>query len=71
MALPIWDGNPWYLNYVEFAKYLEYYWNKIKNDIEYLDFIVTNARNWFVEHCTLENNIKYVLSQISLEDLNG
>lgn len=66
-----WDGNPWYLNYTEFTEYLEYYWNKIKDDTEYLDFIATNARNWFVTHCTLKNNIEYVLSQISLEALNG
>jgi hypothetical protein len=65
-----WDGNPWYLNYGEFAEYLIYYLNKIKDDIEYLNFIRNNARSWFVKNCTLQNNINYVLSKLDLGGLN-
>lgn len=64
-----WDGNPSYLSYLDFTKHLEYYWNKIKNNLEYLEFIRTNARQWFLKNCTIDNNINYVLSQIDMEKL--
>ncbi|MFM7796489.1 MAG: hypothetical protein ACKO7N_06980, partial [Candidatus Nitrosotenuis sp.] len=65
-----WDGNPNYISYKDFACYLENYWNRIKNNFEYLQFIRTNARGWFLQNCVLDNNIGYVLSQIDLEVLN-
>jgi hypothetical protein len=64
-----WDGNPSYLNNKDFQLYLEHYWNRVKNNIDYLDFISSNARNWFVKNCSLENNVNYILSKIELEKL--
>jgi hypothetical protein len=68
-----WDGNPSYLDLEngEFIRYLEHYWNIVKHNIEYLNFVGNNARDWFVKNCTLKNNISYILSQINLESLNG
>ena len=65
-----WDGNVDELNINNFAANLIHYWSKIKDNIEYLEFIRTNARNYFLKNCTLHNNINYVLSQIDLELLN-
>jgi hypothetical protein len=64
-----WDGNPSYVSYKDFTESLLLYWNKIKNNIEYLEFIKNNARIWFLQNCVLENNIDYVLSQIDMEKL--
>lgn len=64
-----WSGNPEYLSYESFAKYVIYYWEQIKNNIEYLRFISKNARSWYVKNCTMNYNIKYILSQINLENL--
>jgi hypothetical protein len=66
-----WDGNPTYLSNKDFSDYTENYWNKIKNNFEYLNFISNNARSWFFKNCTLNNNVNYVLSQIDLEKLYG
>jgi hypothetical protein len=71
MDCKYWDGNPSYLDYRSFIQYLEYYWNKIKNNIEYLNFVKNNARSWFINNCTLDNNINYLLTQLDLELLNG
>lgn len=30
-----------------------------------------NAREWFVKHCTMEQNIEYVSSQLNIEKLNN
>jgi len=65
-----WDGNVDELNINNFADNLIHYWSKIKDNIEYLEFIRINARNYFLKNCTLYNNINYVLSQIDLELLN-
>lgn len=64
-----WDGNPYYISYKDFIESLEYYWHKIKNNIEYLNFIRSNARNWFTKNCIINNNIDYILSQINMEKL--
>lgn len=64
-----WDGNPSYLDYAEFTKYLEYYWNTIRDNDEYLHFIATNAREWYLRNCSIEHNIKYILSDINLGEL--
>jgi hypothetical protein len=66
-----WDGNPKYLSYKDFQENLIDCWIKNKENLEYLDFISYNARNWFIKNCTLENNVDYVLSQINLEALYG
>jgi hypothetical protein len=65
------DHHPTFLSYKDFQEHLLYWWNKLKNNNEYLNYISQNARNWFEQHCTMENNIDYVLSQIDLELLNG
>ena len=64
-----WDGNPYYLDYNSVGLYIIDYWNKIKNNFEYLLFVRNNARNWFIKNCTLKNNISYVLSKINMESL--
>jgi hypothetical protein len=66
-----WDGNPYYLSYNDFAQYLLDYWDRVKNNFEFLSFISQNARNWFAKNCTLDNNLSYVLSQINIGGLNG
>lgn len=66
-----WDGNPNYLSNKHFADYVVDYWNKIKHNIEYLDFVRDNARKWFLKNCTLENNIEYILSKLNMEALYG
>jgi hypothetical protein len=65
------DHNPTFLSYKDFQEHLLYWWNKLKNNNEYLDYISHNARNWFEQHCTMDNNIEYVLSKINMEALNG
>jgi hypothetical protein len=69
MDCKYWSGNPSYLDYNLFAVHLAHYWHKIKDNFEYLSFVSHNARNWFMKNCTLDNNIKYVLSQINMETL--
>lgn len=69
MDCKYWDGNPSYLSYKDFANYLENYWHIIKDNFEYLNFIKSNARKWFLQNCILENNVNYVLSQIDMEKL--
>lgn len=64
-----WDGNPSYLSYKDFVISLTNYWNRVKNNFEYLQFIRSNARSWFLKNCILENNVEYVLSQINMEKL--
>jgi len=66
-----WSGNPEYLSYQDFAQHVEYYWNIVKNNFEYLDFVAKNARQWYVENCTLENNLKYVMNNLKMEALYG
>jgi hypothetical protein len=60
-------GSPEYVNPKEFQKYLIYYWEKVKDNFEYLDFISHNARQWYIKNCTLDQNIKYLLGNIDLE----
>lgn len=64
-----WDGNASYLSYKDFASNLEYYWGMVKDNIDYLEFVRSNARKWFVDNCTLDNNVDYILSQINMEKL--
>lgn len=64
-----WDGNPFYLSYKDLGDSIEYYWNKVKNNIEYLNFISHNARLWYSKYCTLNSNIHYLLPQLKLEEL--
>lgn len=66
-----WSGNPSYLSYKDFANSVVDYWHRIRNNIEYLQFVRKNAREWFVNNCTLQHNIDYILSQIDMEKLNG
>jgi hypothetical protein len=64
-----WDGNPIYLSYEDFSKSVEYYWSIVKDNYEYLDFVSKNARKWYVDNCTIQNNVDYVLNQITMGDL--
>ena len=64
-------GSPEYVDPKEFKKYLIYYWEKVKDNFEYLDFISHNAREWYVKNCTLDQNIKHLLKNIDLELLYG
>lgn len=66
-----WHGNPSYLSYDHFSEYLKDYWDKIKNNTEYLKFISTNARNWYFRNCKLESNIDYILTNLKMETLYG
>lgn len=65
------SGNPGYNNLEDFGKYLKQTWNMVKNKKDYLNFVSTNARNWYVKNCLIENNIEYLINRIKLEDLNG
>ncbi len=60
-----------FVSYKDFQDNLLYWWNKLKNNEEYLNYVSKNAREWFVKHCTMEQNIPYVLSQLDIEKLNN
>ena len=64
-----WDRNPTYLSYEDFSKSVEYYWSIVKDNHEYLDFVSKNARKWYIDNCTIQNNVDYVLNQITMGDL--
>jgi hypothetical protein len=64
-----WAGTPEYLSYEDFSKHLVRYWKVIKNNKEYLDFVATNAREWYLRNCTIEKNTDYVLSKINPTEL--
>jgi hypothetical protein len=66
-----WDGYPSYLSYKDFQESLKDCWSRVKNNIEYLEFVGNNARQWYLRNCTIDNNIKYIMSKIDLETLNG
>ena len=66
-----WDGYPTYLSYSDFQQSLQDCWSRVREDIDYLEFVAKNARDWYLKNCTLTQNIKYVLSKIDLEALNG
>ena len=63
-------GHAKYLSYSDYQKNLEYNWDMVKNNDEYLDFVSKNARKWFVDNCTSEKNVKLLLDTIDLELLN-
>jgi hypothetical protein len=62
-------GNPKYLDYRAFQKNLEYTWELVKNNDEYLNFVSKNARNWFLNNCSIDKNIDLILNKIDLEIL--
>jgi hypothetical protein len=66
-----WDGYPSYLSYKDFQESLKDCWSRVKNNLEYLEFVANNARQWYLRNCTIDNNIKYIISKIDLETLNG
>lgn len=66
-----WNGFPEALDLKSFGKNLLDIWERVRYNKDYLMFISKNARSWYENNCTLENNIKYVLNKIDLEDLNG
>ena len=66
-----WDGHPSYLSYNDFQESLQDCWHRVKDNTEYLEFVAKNAREWYLKNCTLTQNIKYVMSKIDLEALNG
>jgi hypothetical protein len=63
-------GHPKYISYSDYQKNLEYTWDMVKNNDEYLNFVSQNARKWFVDNCTMEKNINLLLNKINLELLN-
>jgi hypothetical protein len=65
-----WDGNCWYLSYNDFKEHLVYYWEKVKNNDELLDFISENAYKWYKKNSSADYNIKYILSSLTLDVLN-
>jgi hypothetical protein len=65
------EHHPKFVSYKDFQDNLLYWWNKLKNNEEYLNYVSKNAREWFVSHCTMEQNIQYVLSQLDIEKLNN
>ena len=65
-----WSGVPYYENFAEVGRAMMVYWNRVKSNTEYLNFIAKNARDWYLRNCTVKNNINYVISKIDLEDLN-
>ena len=64
-----WAGTPYYENFAEVGRGAVVYWNKVKNNTEYLNFIAKNARDWYLRNCTMENNLNYVMSKLDLEIL--
>jgi hypothetical protein len=66
-----WSGNPTYLSYKDFQESLKDCWHRVRDNLEYLEFVANNARRWYLKNCTLTQNIKYVLSKLDLEALNG
>lgn len=64
-----WDGNPSYLSYKDVQAHILKYWLLIKDNFEYLDFVAKNARSWYVKNCSINSNIKYILSNMELEKL--
>ena len=60
------NGNPKYISYKDFQNNLQYTWEKVKNNQEYLDFISKNAHNWFFKNCTIDNNINLLIDKINL-----
>lgn len=66
-----WDGNPSYLSYVDFQRSLIECWHRVKDNIDYLDFIAKNAREWYLRNSIIDNNIKYTISKIDLGALDG
>lgn len=64
-------GYPRYLSTEDFQKHLIYTWEKIKNNTEYLSFVSSNARSWFLKNCTADKNVEYVLNNLNLEILNN
>jgi len=62
-------GTPKYIDYTSFQKNLEYTWDLIKDNKEYLNFISKNARNWFLRNCSINGNIDLILKNIDLEKL--
>lgn len=66
-----WTGNAFYENFAELGASLEVYWNMVKNNTEYLNFIAKNARDWYLRNCTIENNTQYIMTKLNLEMLYG
>jgi hypothetical protein len=64
-----WNGVPYYENFAEVGKAVTVYWNKVKNNTEYLNFVAKNARDWYLRNCTVQSNINYVMSKLDLEIL--
>jgi len=65
-----WNGTPYYPSFKEVGEYAAVYWNMVKNNEEYLNFISENARNWYLENTSLDNHLKYIMSKLDLEILN-
>jgi hypothetical protein len=64
-----WDGVPSYVSYKDFTDNLLNCWNRIKDNMEYLNFVANNARQWYVKNCFMKYNIDYILNKIDLETL--
>ena len=64
-----WDGNPSYISYDDFKNNLLNCWSRVKDNLEYLNFVANNARQWYIKNCSIVANIDYILNQINLEIL--
>jgi len=63
------DHKPKFISYKDFSNNVIDTWNRVKNNIDYLNFIAKNAREWYKRNCTLEANSNYILSKINISSL--
>lgn len=66
-----WTGYPDGIALDKFADELVDTWSRVRDDLDYLEFVSKNARSWYERNCTITNNLKYLTSLIDLEELNG
>jgi hypothetical protein len=64
-----WDGDPWYSSHDSFSKSLHDCWYRMKHNVQYLNFVASNARSWYLKNCTFENNMKYLITKLKLDQL--
>jgi hypothetical protein len=62
-----WNGYPSYISYKDFALSVVDTWHRVKDNLDYLEFVSKNARLWYLKNCRIDNNMDYVLSKINME----
>jgi len=63
------EHAPRFVSNKDFQDNLLYWWNTLKNNDEYLSYVSQNARLWFIEHCTMDKNIDYIISKLNISNL--